>query len=180
MFFCFRQQQFCDTAASTERLRLSRIWWVVTFRVLSAPKNQSHWVFACHREVEDLLAPKPFIFHSNLWGAFPCRDSRACSAGENDKPVPQEGVQKQSPSLSWGVRQHCVIYCCRTFEVGSGRQLFFPRDYNRGWWPFRLLSLRTAPGRFDFMWVGERVNHWSLQSWVSILCEWPAPTGVLW
>ena len=74
---------------------------------------------------------QPFVLHSNRGGAFPCRDPRACSTGENDKPVPQEGVQKQCPSLSWGVHQHCVIYCCRTFEADSGRQLLLPRDYNR-------------------------------------------------
>ena len=30
------------------------------------------------------------------------------------------------------------------------------------------------------MWVGEGVNHRSLQSWVPILCEWPTPTRMAW
>ena len=138
MFFCLRQQKFCDTAASTERLRLPRIWWAVTFCLLPATKSQIQWVFACHREVGELHALKPFFFRGNWRGAFPRRDPYACSAGENDKPVPEEEVQKQCPSLSWGLHQQRIIYCCRSFKAGSGRELFLPRDNNRGWWPFRF------------------------------------------
>ena len=176
MFFYFRQQQLCDTAASTERLRLPGIRWAVTFCLLSPTKNQSQWVFACHREVGELYAPKPLIFHSSRGGPVPCRDPRACGAGKNDEPLPQERVQKQCPSLSWGGYQRCVINCCGTFQAGSGRQLFLSRDHYRRWWPFRLLSLQTAPGRPNCVWVGKLVKHWSLQSWVSILCEWPTTT----
>ena len=77
-----------------------------------------------------------------------------------------------------GPHQHRFIYCRCSFEAGSGRELLLPRYNNRGRWPFRLLSLWTAPGRLGWVWVEERVDGWSLQSWVLILREWPAPTWV--
>ena len=80
----------------------------------------------------ELQAPKPSVLHSNRGSAFPCRDSCARSTGEKDKPVPEEGFQKQCPSLSRGLHQHCIINGCRSFKPGSGRELLLPRDNNRG------------------------------------------------
>ena len=74
----------------------------------------------------ELHAPKPFVLHSNRRSAFPCRDWRACSTGENDKPVPEKRIQKQCPPFSRGRHQHCIIYCCRLFKAGSGRELLLP------------------------------------------------------
>ena len=72
----------------------------------------------------DLHAAKPFVIHSNRRGAFLCRDLRTCSAGEDDKPVLQQRVQKLRPSFSWGIYQHCIINCGRTFQARSERQMF--------------------------------------------------------
>ena len=68
-------------------------------------------------------------------------------------------VPKQCPSSFWGVYQQCIINCGRTFQTGSGRQLFLSRDSSWGRQPFRLLSLRTVTGRLDCVWVGQRVKH---------------------
>ena len=74
------------------------------------------------------------------------------------------------PALCYQLLRH-VLCRVRTSAV-------FVRDHYRGWWPFRLLSLQTAPGRLNCVWVGEKVKHWILQSWVSMPCKWPLPTRI--
>ena len=126
----------------------------------------------------ELHAPEPLIICTDRRGSFLVGDSRACSAGEYDDLLPQEWFPEQCPSFSWGVYLHCIIDCFCTFQTGSGRQLFLSRHNYRGRWPFRLLSLCTALGQLDHVWVGGRIENWGLQREISIACPGSAPVRV--
>ena len=101
---------------------------MVSCRTLSTVcyKNQSQWVFACYREVGELHAPKPFIFHNSRGGPVPFRDPRACSAGKKSNQYLKKEFRSSARRFFEEFASTVLSTVAARSKLGQGVSCFCP------------------------------------------------------